>query len=69
MTRLGCYTGKIYSTEDFDFDNNVIKECTILLPKEYETDSVKLELLKNKLKRRCKGCNGCPASKSKEVAS
>ena len=65
MKRIGIFSGKIYSQEDYDNDD--IHECCLVLTSEEEkyTEDQMTEL-HIKLMQKCDGCYGCPASR-KEV--
>ncbi len=65
MVRMGCYSGKIYGPDAY---KNGIDECCVLLPREIERDPIKIELMRQRVKRRCQKCPGvCNAAKTKEV--
>lgn len=61
MIRMGFYTGKLY---DSSVDISTITECCeVLNYKEPVCDDEELVVKKRQeLKKRCRGCFGCPTS-------
>ena len=60
MQRIGLFTHRIYSQEDYD--SFVIHECTIVLPECCRTERDIQEIL-DCPKYRCEDCYGCPNAK------
>ena len=61
MTRMGMYTGRLYSDEDFQRDR--IQECCRVLTSEEEKSCETMWVLSIALKKKCAGCYGCPESR------
>ena len=63
MKRLGLFTGKIYTQEDFD--NDKIHECCVCLT---DSEAADTEYVVDKHityhHERCINCYGCPESQS-----
>ena len=66
MFRLGVFTGKIYTLEDY---LNGAEECCIVVTHGTPEENEKyIEEIRIRNKQRCAGCNNCPeAKKSKGV--
>lgn len=62
MTRMGMYTGNLYTEEDYREDR--IHECCRVLTKEEELSAEKMWNLSLELRKKCAGCFGCPVSRS-----
>ncbi len=60
MQRIGKFTHRIYSEEDYNF--SVIHECTIVLPDSCETEKDLQEILEIPTLQ-CEDCYGCPNAK------
>ena len=59
MKRIGLYSGRIYSREDFE--NDRIKECAIQIPSKMSKEEI--EKLHKEKHKDCRGCYGCPESR------
>lgn len=60
MRRIGLFTHRIYSQEDYDAF--VIKECTIVLPESCRTEREIQEIVGSP-RYKCGNCYGCPNAK------
>lgn len=58
MFRMGCFTKKIYTIEDY---NNGLEECCIRLPESVRKDTALLWRIQELTSKRCEHCRSCPA--------
>lgn len=60
MKRIGFYSGKMYTEEEFT--NNKIEECCRMITDEQSEDEEFCKITREITKQNCIGCNGCPLS-------
>ena len=58
--RLGCFTGKIYTQEDFDLHK--IEECALLIDPSKANDDNFIKTTYARIHKNCETCVGCPES-------
>ena len=60
MKRLGFYSGRIYTQEDYN--NDRIHECCHQLSDSQANDENYCDELFERYHKKCDGCHGCPES-------
>lgn len=61
MYRLGKFTGKIYTEEDFN--THKINECCLLITEDQSKNEQFIKDTYDRLYKECDGCKGCPESR------
>ena len=61
MKRLGCFTGKIYTQENFELHK--IEECARCISDEQANDENFIKTTYERIHKNCEFCIGCPESR------